>query len=371
MPIYLETGTAQLMHVRPDGDDELDGLTWPSAKRTIQAAHDALPAQGANPGGLILLSEGEHAAGAVITTPGVEIVGLSRRATRIAVGPDDDFGIHFLGNYTTGGVRDLKVASTSEDVSHGGILIDVAENIVLERVVFQDFGRDVAPSTAFDLDEGPYGLKVRGDSSNSFSDWHEFVSCEWFQCFRAFVAPGGGQNGKFLGGTMRDVGRSAVHLRRQHAGGASSGPQSAQYWFFGVYMKSSFQTEPNYLVQLDADPGLPSHGMGARFIGCETEIVNPDVGHHFSINVASAQIDDHAFVGGRASQDGGAPHAVRFGPLAERNTVGQYLLSDQGAGDPIFVQEPGASGNLVWRRSTAGGQLSSIGGFYSEMSSES
>jgi hypothetical protein len=356
------TGIAGIQFVRATGgSDSNDGLTIGTAKATIAAAVAALPTAGTANGGWVVVLPGVHTVNAPIsiTQSGVYIVGWGdNRACRVQVGSGVGTGraaFEFDGDYGTGGVRNLKLISTSTSTHHMGVLVEQAQAITISDCVFQNFGFSLSPATNADMVTGPCAIQIRGIGTEN-SDWHKIINTHIFQCYRGLVMPGGGSNCKAIGGEWYDCLREAAYMRRAFAAwnGQSSGIASARCWFTDIYMVGEYGQNANYLVRIEADSAVASKAVGCRFTDCETEIVNnagANWGHHMFIDGESTIINGHDFTGGQANGTPDPPHAIRFGPQGKNNRVGPYTASAQGGGTPYFSRDAAATGNAIWQPS--------------------
>jgi hypothetical protein len=354
---HVVDGDPGVQYVKASGgNDSNNGRSWDTAKATIQAAVDALPNNSPTGiwGGTIYLGAGWYNSEPVeITKPGVFIVGASEMATKISVAAGHGYAFHWNGNFIGGGARNIRIVSGSSTTSHGGILVDTTEKLIFENLVFQSFGGGVAQSTSFDVDAGPYGSKIRGDNSAAFADWITFLNCEWFACYRGFVNAGGGAGATILGGFMRDMRHEAVYCKRQvRAGGGGGSAAAAGADIIGVYMKATFGTVGNYLIRIENDPAMGSNNdTDAEILGCKTEVISSDTGHHILLDAGGNYVIGHKFLNG-AAEGGGTADAVFFGANSDNNVIGPHLLS----GNPKQFRAANstiatASGNVVWQPS--------------------
>jgi len=362
---HVGDGTDGVQYVVDSGgSDSFDGLTWGTAKATIQAAVDALPTtpSGAD-GGVVLLSQGIHtpAAPVVIAKAGVYVVGAAgNRASRISVGAGVGTGraaLEWKGNFGSGGAKNLKLISTSTSTHHMGILVEQCEALTFDDVWFQSFGNGLSPATNANMVTGPCAMQIRGISSTN-SDWHQMFGMHMFNCYRGLVLPGGGTNSKWIGGVCRDVLREGFYARKQTAtagGWTGSGTiNSARSWVTDVYFKASFAQNANYLIRMEVDASASSPRIGCRFTDCETEIVNSggaQWGHHIYCDAESVDFKGHDFTGGQADGVPNAPHAIFFGPQGSNNSVGPYTVSAQGGGTPYMARNTAATGLSIWQPS--------------------
>jgi hypothetical protein len=358
---YAAGGHRGVQYVRPDGSDSGDmeagwGQTFDNAWATRGAALAALPKTPTTAnGGMVVLSQGVHAAGqgancVVGEADGnVHFVG-GGVATRLDIDATDQWAIKFdRNNARWGGARDIKIHSIATATPHCGISIDTTKALCLDRIVGQNIGFTISPASppGITTDATPALVYVTGEQSGTgISDWLKFRALHAFNCSRTFVNYRGA-NGFLSQVVAENSFHEAIYIYQ------------AGYWINQYYLKASFAKNLNYMIRFELDPGAGLARPGTTLSDGETEVVNgftgganTNWGHHIYTNTGNIVIDRHKFIGGAADDPGtGDVHAVLFdGADAKNCYVGQHVRNSQGGGVPQFRAQGGAANNAIHRR---------------------
>lgn len=319
------------------GNDTNDGMSWATAKATIQGAHDALPSTG----GLIRLSPGDHTGNATITKNRVGVLGAGN-STEIVASTGQAHGIKFGSGADDSFIANLRVRSSAQSELQTGILIEIAEVIRIINVSVWSIGGSATKYQG--IENGAAGIKFQSNSVSAVhSDWYQLINVDIRNCQHGFVAPGGGTNGLFIGGQFRGCKETSIWTLAAYREGGT-GSNAAKWWFRDTYLATTGMAQDDYHVRFEAPV--------CTFTGGQSEQNGP--GNHFYVNNNYATIAPYIINGGNPGHSGGAPRGVYFVTGTTNNIfVDPLYRIGGGAGIPtVLAQDATAASNNYFRSLT-------------------
>lgn len=323
-------GLATIQYVRPDGDDGDDGQTWDTAKQTISAAEaeidTAIPAE--TQGGTIILSRGLHQCNGVVANAQLRLVGQGQRATYVVVDSADAVGLTLQGEGSV--VRDLAfLDDVSGGHAQGAVLIDEAQDVVIDGVTIEEFGAGDTGGQA--AATRPYGLKIQGGTA--YADWNKIVNCRFKGNYTGLLLQQQTANCNGFVANCDFYGNAeAEHI--YHDGGDS-------WSFHGLWLASG--PAGGYQIRL-------VDGGGCKFTNMHHELsASAAPGDHFYYVGTSRNMFQNIFMNGGGHLSTVTPIGMFFATGTVDNQVGQHMVRSNGEGAAIFQAEDAtaASNNYV------------------------
>lgn len=323
-------GLGTVQYVRPDGDDGNDGQSWDNAKQTISAAEGeidtAIPAESA--GGTIVLSRGLHQCNGVVANAPLRLVGQGQRSTYVVVDSADAVGLTLQGEGSV--IRDLAfLDDVSGGHAQGAILIDEAQDCILDGITVEEFGAGDTGGQA--ASTRPYGVKIQGGTA--YADWIKIVNCRFKGCYTGLLLQQQTANTNgFVANCDFYGGGEAEHI--YHDGGDS-------WSFHGLWLASG--PEGGYQIRL-------VDGGGCKFTNMHHELSESAApGDHFYYVGTDRNMFQNIFMNGGGHLSETTPTAMFFATGTVDNQVGNYMVRSNGQGAAVFLAADGtaAAANYV------------------------